>query len=426
MRVRGLRWWIAGLLMLATVVNYLDRQCLAVAAPHFMKDLSIDKQTYSYILTGFMLSYMVMQPVAGRVMDWLGTRLGFILAVVLWSVSNMLHGFAGGWRSLAFFRVLLGAGEAGNFPGAIKTVGEWFPPKQRTIATGIFNTGASIGAMLAPPVVVWIIWKWNWQAAFVATGAVGFLWVILWTIFYRPPEKHPWLTPRERAVIQAEHTELPVAEPPKEHGVWRVVLPQRNFWAISLARFLSEPAWQFFSYWIPLYMMEARGLDLKGIAMFAWVPFLAAALGCLFGGMLSPFFQKLGLSVLTSRKASATVAGLIMVPAIFIGMAPSPEWAILFFSVGAFAHQTMSSTLLTLPADLFPKRTVGTAYGRAGTAGYAGGILFTLIVGYVAQNIGYAPLFVAIAFLDLIGAGLLWLMVRVPRAVEPAPAEAAA
>jgi ACS family hexuronate transporter-like MFS transporter len=418
----GLRWWIAGLLMLATVVNYLDRQSLSVAQVVIQDDFQIGEQEYSWIVAGFTIAYLLTQPLAGRLLDWLGTRVGFIVSVGWWSAASMLHALAGGWGSMAACRFLLGVGEAGSFPGAAKTVGEWFPPRERTLATGIYNSGASIGAMVAPPVVGAIILWWNWRLAFVLTGAIGFLWVILWAIFYRPVAQHPWLRPKERALIEGGRQELAVAEPPPGRGAWRVVLSQRNFWGIALARFLSEPAWQFFTYFIPLYMKTEHGWHLKDVALFAWVPFLASDLGCLFGGALPPLFQKLGLKLLTARKASATVAGLIMLTAVFVAKAPSAGWAIFFISVAAFAHQTMSSTVLTLPADLFPKRTVGTAFGLAGSVGYAGGTLFVLIVGVVAGKFGYGPLFTTIAFLDLIGAALIWTLIRAPRPEEPAAA----
>jgi ACS family hexuronate transporter-like MFS transporter len=413
--MKGLRWWIVGLLGLATVINYLDRASLATAAIGFKQDFGIGDQEYSWIVLGFQLSYMVMQPVAGVFMDWVGTRLGFLISVAWWSVASMLHGLATGWPSMAACRALLGVGEAGNFPGAAKTVREWFPPRERTVATGLYNSGASVGMLVATPIVAAIMLWWSWRMAFVMTGAVGFLWVILWAIFYRPLARHPWMTRSEREHIEAGQKDLAVPEPPPDRSRWRIVLAQRNFWGIALARFFSEPAWQFFVFFIPLYLKDARGWDLKEVAYFAWLSFVGADLGCLIGGFLPPLFQKLGLSLLTARKASATVAGLIMVAAVFVAGAPTEFWAIFFISMAAFAHQAMSSTLLTLPADLFPKRTVATAFGLAGTVGYAGGMIFVAIVGYVSAHFGYAPLFTAIAFLDLIGAALVWILIRAPK-----------
>ena len=385
--------------MLATVVNYLDRACLGVLAPTLKGELGIDEAQLSYVITAFQLAYMATMPLAGRLGDWLGPRATLLLAVVWWSAANMLHGFATGWKSLAGYRALLGIGEAGNFPTAGKVVAEWFPPEERTLATGIFNLGAGFGAMLAPPLVTALLLAFGWQAAFVATGALGFVWAGLWHRLYHPPE----IPPQVSAVDDAR-------------GVFRQLLPERNFWGMAGARFLAEPAWQFFVYWIPLYLATERGLRIKEIAWFAWMPFLAADLGGLFGGFLSPFFQRRGLALLTARKAAATVSAILMIGAVFIGQATTPGGAIAFFCVGAFAHQSLSSTLLTLPADLFPARTVASASGLAGGIGYFGGMLFTLVIGYVVVRVGYGPLFVAIAFFDLVGAALLWSLLRPPRA----------
>jgi ACS family hexuronate transporter-like MFS transporter len=410
--VPGLRWWIAILLMGVTVINYLDRTCLSIAAPTLKKQLSINEVDFANVVIAFQLTYLVMQPIAGRIIDWLNLRRGLALSISLWSFAQMLTGFASSWLGFAGFRALLGVGEAGNFPSGAKAVAVWFRPSERTIATGVFNVGAGIGQAIAAPLVVFLILQYNWQTAFVVTGAVGFVWVALWLLFYRSPDEHPWLSRKELAYIQEGQSELVVGDVPNEKGVWKVVLAQKNFWALAFARFLSEPAWQFFTYWIPLYLATERHMKLKEIGYFAWVPFIAGDLGCIFGGLLSPFFSRLGSSVLTARKLSATVCAIIMVGAIFIGTAPTAVWAIFFFCVGAFAHQAMSSTLLTLPADLFPRRTVATANGLSGMIGGLGGLLFTKVVGVVAMTIGYGPLFVAIAFFDLIGATILWGLLR--------------
>jgi ACS family hexuronate transporter-like MFS transporter len=413
--VKGLRWWIAVLLMGVTIVNYLDRSCLSVAGPTLKKQLTLNEVDFSHIVMAFQITYLVMQPVSGRLIDWLNIRAGVAISIFWWSAAQMLTALALGWRSFAMFRALLGVGEAGNFPAAAKTVSQWFRPHERTIATGILNVGAGLGALIAPPLVVFLILEFSWQAAFVVTGAVGVAWVALWLLLYRSPEEHPWLSPEELAYIKEGQNELVVDEQPTETGVWKIVLTQKNFWGLAIARFLSEPAWQFFTYWIPLYLATERHMKLKEIAYFAWVPFLAGDVGSIFGGILSPLFIKLRFSVLTARKLSASVCAVLMVFAIFIGTAPTAGWAILFFCIAAFAHQAMSATLLTLPADLFPKRTVATANGLSGTVGLFGGMLFTMVVGIVALKIGYAPLFIVIAFLDLIGSAFLWGLLREPR-----------
>jgi ACS family hexuronate transporter-like MFS transporter len=422
--LKALRWWIALLLMGVTIVNYLDRTCLSVAAPTLKEQLRIDEIDFSHVVVAFQLTYLLMQPISGRIIDKLNIRVGLAVAIAWWSLAQMLTALAGGWRGFAVLRAVLGVGEAANFPSAAKAVALWFRPSERTVAVGILNVGAGLGALVAPPFVVFLILRYGWQSAFVATGAIGLLWVGVWLLAYRPPEAHPWMSPHELAHIRQGREELPVQEDSETAGVWRTVLTDRSFWGLAVARFLSEPAWQFFTYWIPLYLAVERGLKLSQIAYFAWVPFLAADVGCLFGGVLSPLFIKLGYSVMTSRKLSASTCGVLMMLAVFIGRAPTPAWAVAFFCVGAFAHQAMSSTLLTLPADLFPKGAVATANGLSGMIGGLGGMLFTLIVGVVAVKVGYAPLFVAIAFLDIIGAAFLWGLVREPRRGAPGRKEA--
>lgn len=417
--VPGLRWWIAGLLTCITVINYLDRSALAVVGPTLKTELAIDERSFAWIVIAFQASYGLSQPFAGRFLDWLNLRAGYAIALAWWSVAQALTGLATGWRSLAAMRAVLGVGEAGNFPGAIKTVSQWFPPKERTLATGIINIGSGVGSLLAPPVVVYLVLHFSWRAAFIATGAIGLLWVAVWTLLYRAPERHPLLSAAELAHIRQGGAEPQQAASSPGEGVAATVLQRRDFWALAIARFLSEPAWQLFTYWIPFYLVSERHLDLKQVALFAWMPFLAADLGCLFGGVLSPFFINRGFSVLAARKLAVTIPAALMTLAAFTGRAPSVELAIVLFSVGAFSHQAISSTLLTLPADLFPQRAVATANGLSGMAGYAGGMLFTWVVGRAASTVGYAPLFWAIGAFDLIGAAALWSLLREPKARAP-------
>ena len=407
-----MRWYICGLLTLATVVNYMDRSALGAVAPILKKDLSINEQTYSYVIMSFQLAYAAIMPFAGIIIDWLGTRIGYLVAVIWWSIANMLHGFANSAASLGVFRALLGIGESGNFPAAAKTISEWFPAKERTIATGIFNTGSSIGAAIAPPLAIAVALYWHWQAAFVVTGAVGLIWVLLWLTFYRAPKDSKFLTESEREYILAGQREEDMPAETVAQDKWYKMLRVREFWAVAFARFLSEPAWQFFSYWIPMYLYTVRGMDIKQIALFAWLPPLAGDLGCLFGGLLSPWLIKRGMPILRARKFAALTGAIIMVFAVFIGHASNVYMAIFLFCVGSFAHQSISSTYLTLPADLFPKTAVASANGWSGGFGQFGGLIFTWIVGYVVVHIGYNPLFVAIGCMDLAGAAALFILLR--------------
>jgi ACS family hexuronate transporter-like MFS transporter len=405
------------MLMFVTTINYFDRTSLGVVYPTLKEQLHIGEQYYSYIILSFQFAYLVMLPLSGRFLDWVGIKLGFSIAVTFWSIAKMLHALARGVFSFSIVRVLLGVGEAANFPGIAKVASEWFPAKERTMATGIANMGAGLGALLAPPIMIWLVFKVGWQEAFVITGLIGFFWIVPWILLYKPPEQNSLITPEELQYITEGQKELQAegknAGPQK--NVWKLIMGQRNFWGIALARFLSEPAWQFFSYWIPIYFVTQRGVNLKQFALFGWLPFLAADIGSFAGGVLSPFYQKLGFKVLTARKLSMTTAALIMPFAVLIIKAPTVGWAVLWFCVAAFGHQCISATLMTLPADLFPKRTVGTANGLSGSAALAGGMLFTFAVGWLVTHVGYAPVFVTIAFLDLIGAVLLWTLIREPK-----------
>jgi ACS family hexuronate transporter-like MFS transporter len=413
-KIRGLRWYIAIMLMLVTTINYLDRTSLSIAGPTLKDKLHINVQQFAFIIMCFQFSYGLMQPVMGRVMDWLGIKRGFSLAAIWWSIANMLHAFARTPFSFGAFRALLGVGEAGNFPGVAKTISEWFPAKERTIAFGVANVGSGTGSLIATPFVAWIIYKYGWQEAFVITGAVGFVWVVLWLLFYKSPSKHPCITPEELDYIAKGQKELQ-AEEQTNKNVWKLVLGQRNFWGIAFARILSEPAWQFFSYWIPMYFATQRGMDLKQIGLFLWVPFLAADLGSFVGGFISPFYHKLGFKILTSRKLAMTTAALMMPVSILIIQAPSAYWAIFWFCIATFGHQCISAVLLVLPVDLFPKSTVATANGLSGTCGHFSGMFFTFCVGWLVMHIGYSPVFITIALLDLIGAAVLWTVVREPK-----------
>jgi ACS family hexuronate transporter-like MFS transporter len=409
--IKGLRWWIVALIMLGTIFNYLARSSLSVAAPTLTEKLHMTTQQYSYVVGAFQAAYTVMQPIAGLILDWVGLKIGFALFAIGWAVANMLHGLATGWESLAVFRGLLGATEAAIFPAGMKTISQWFPAKERSVATGWLNTGTSVGAMLAPPLVVFCILTFSWQAAFVVTGAIAFIWVALWLLFYREPGKHPNLSPEERDYILQgqEQNKRDIAARPS----WRHIMRDRRFWGIGIPRLLAEPAWQTFSFWIPLYLVSVRHLNLKEIAAFAWLPFLAADLGCVVGGYLAPFFMRhFQVSLITSRKLVVATGALLMVGPACIGLAASPYTAIALFCVGAFAHQAISGALFTLATDVFGQHEVATATGLAGMLGWMGGLAFSLVVGALASTIGYNPLFVCLLIFDLVGAVIVWKIVQ--------------
>ena len=408
--IRHLRWWIISLVTLGTILNYLARSTLSVAAPTLKAEFSMSTEEYSWVVLAFQAAYTVMQTVAGAILDALGTRLGFFLFAIGWALSNMAHAFATGWPSLAFFRGLLGATEAAAIPAGAKTVSEWFPPRERPLATSGFQMGTSVGNMIAPPLVAFCILWWGWQSAFLVTGGISLLWAALWWFGYRTPTEHRRLSAEERQHIEAglsENTDVGTKPATK-----REVLKSRGFWAIAIPRFFAEPAWQTFNFFIPLYLVAVWKLDLKSIALWAWLPFLAADFGSLAAGLLPPWLMKRGASLLTSRKLTMTLGSLCMVGPACIGLATSPGVAIALFCVGGFAHQMLSGALLTLCSDVFESRTVATASGMAGSAAWIGGMLFTFAIGQSADTFGYNPLFVALAALDLIAAAVLWSLLR--------------
>jgi MFS transporter, ACS family, hexuronate transporter len=413
-KIPGLRWWIIGLICLGTIINYLARNSLAVLAPELEKRLQFTDQQYSYIVLAFQLGYTVMQSVCGFILDFLGLQLGFALFALVWSLFNVLHSLAGGWASLAFFRGLLGLSEAAAIPAGIKSISEWFPAKERSVAVGYFNAGTSLGALLAPPLVVWVLVQYSWQMAFVVTGSLGFVWAALWWLFYRSPSKHRWLGETERNYIikGQEPDKVVTAEERKAPSVIKILSSSR-FWGIALPRFLAEPAWQTFNFWIPLYLAKERHMDLKQIAIFAWLPFLAADLGGIFGGYLSPLLMKyFHVKLIDSRIAGIVLGAILMIGPGSIGLAASPYVAIALFCIGGFAHQMISALLNTLSADVFDAHEVATANGFTGTASWTGGLLFTLVVGALVSTIGYGPLFACLAVFDLIGAVIVIVLLR--------------
>lgn len=394
---------MVALISAGTILNYLARNSLGVLAPQLNTGLGITTQQYSYVVGAFQAGYTIMQPVCGYIVDRIGLQLGFAVFAAAWSLANMAHALAGGWLGLAFFRGLLGMSEAAAIPSGMKAIAEWFPARERSVATGWFNAGTSLGALIAPPIVIGVSLAANWRVAFVVTGAVGLIWAVAWYACYRPPATHPALTDAERAHIAADR---PAASGTKARA--RDILGSARFWAIAVPRFLAEPAWQTFSFWIPLYLAHERGMDLKQIALFAWLPFLAADLGGVLGGYLSPFLmRRFGLSLIPSRVAGVALAAVLMVAPGCIGLAASPYLAIALFCVGGFAHQMISVLINTLSADVFTPQEVGTANGFVGQAGWLGGLLFSLAIGQLADTLGYGPLFACLSVFDLIGAAVL-------------------
>jgi ACS family hexuronate transporter-like MFS transporter len=410
--IPGLRWWMISLVMLGGIINYLTRSTLAVAAPTMLGDLHISAHEYSYIVGTFQIAIML-QPICGYVLDVLGLKLGLAIFATAWSIISMAHGLAHNWPTLAVLRGLLGFAEGSANPAGMKATAEWFPARERGLAGGVYNIGASVGSMLAPPLVVWAILAWNWQMAFVITGSFGLVWIVLWLLFYESPERHRALSDAERAYIAAGQ-EAHLRDDGRRPSIGEIAR-QRNFWGIALPRFLADPTWGTLTFWVPLYLSTVRHFDLKQIALFAWMPFLAADLGCLFGGALVIALQKRGVSLINARKWAFTTGAILMMGMGFVGTVESPYSAIALLSLGGFAHQTLSVTVITMSSDLFKRSAVATAAGMAGTFGNAGLLIFSLLIGGLVSTIGYTPFFIGLAVLDLLGAAVLWTLVRDPR-----------
>jgi ACS family hexuronate transporter-like MFS transporter len=386
-----LRWIVCGLLFLASSINYIDRQTLSVLKPHLQDLYRWSESDYGWIVFSFQAAYAIMMVFSGRIIDRIGTKPGYALAIACWSLAAMAHALARGVFSFGLARFLLGAGEAGNFPAAIKTTAEWFPKKERAFATGIFNAGTNVGAVIAPPIVVWLTLEWGWRAAFVFTGAVGFAWLALWLVVYRPPEAHPWLAKEELALIQSDSEEAA----PKPQRPWKSILRIRKAQGFILAKFMTDPIWWFFIFWLPSYLKTERGFTLKMIGYFAWIPFLAADIGSVFGGWLSSFLIKRGWTVNRARKTAMAVCAFMMPAGIVAVFTPNVWVALALISVAASAHQGWSANVFTLSSDLFAKKDVGAVVGLGGSGGAIGGMILSLTAGYILQFFGtYVPLFI--------------------------------
>ncbi|WP_309092087.1 MFS transporter [Phenylobacterium sp.] len=407
--VRALRWWIIALIMLGAVLNYLTRATMSVAAPTLLVDLSITEQEYGWI-TGAFQAGIMLQPVVGYVLDTLGLRAGMAIFAGAWSAISVAHAFASSWPAFAILRGLLGFAEGSANPAGMKVVATWFPARERGFAGGFYNIGASVGSMLAPPLVAWAILAFNWRAAFVITGVLGFVWVALWWWGYRAPDRHPALSGDEKARIAAGQEADLQADGAKPSILQ--LLRRRDFWGIALPRMLADPTWGTLSFWVPLYLVQTRGFDLKQIAMFAWLPFVAADAGCLFGPAVAEFLQRRGVSLINARRGAFTLGALMMTGMMFVGRVESPYAAIALLCLGGFAHQTLSVTVITMASDLFKRSEVATVAGMAGTCGNLGVLIFSLLIGSLVATVGYDPFFIALGLLDILGAVVLWTLVR--------------
>jgi len=393
-RPRRMRWVMIAMAFLATVINYLDRQALSVAAPVLRQELHFGDIEYSRMVSAFMLAYTIMNGVSGPVIDRLGTRWGYALCMLWWSAAGVAHCFARSALSLGVCRFLLGMGEAGNWPAAVKVVSEWFPTRERALASGIFNSGSAIGALFAPPVIAWLILRFGWPASFLAVGLSGFLWLAVWLrVYWTPPE-----TARE------------TSEPPPP--AWHV-FRERFVWSLTLAKSFFDPAWYFYIFWFPQFLSSVHHFDLAKIGMYAWIPFLAADVGNLAGGALSAWLMRRGMSTPAARKTTIVFFAALMAGAAPAVLTSDPRLAVLFVSFATFGYTGCSANLLALPADVYPRNVLASIWGLASMGSGFGGMLFSLVTGWVVAHFSYKPVFFGFAVTPLICVAIL-LFVTMP------------
>lgn len=406
-KLGGLRWLIIGLIFFITVINYVDRLTISVLAPVITKDLGLSNVEFGTITIWFLVAYTLSQAVSGKIYDRVGVKFGFVFSVVVWSIGAVLHAFATGIGSLSAFRFILGFGEAGNFPGAAKVSAEWFPQRERALAQGIFNSGVALGSIVAPPLIIWLQLNYGWKTTFIFTGVLGFVWLGFWLVLYQSRNTHPRLTESEKNLIEeGEEQEITDEKPP----TYASLLKYKETWAIILARFLVDPVWWLYITWLPKYLYDARGFDLKQIGLFAWVPFVAAGVGSIFGGWLAKFLIGRGWSVNAARKAIIGVSCLLMPAGIIAAYTSDAMFALAMISVVLFGFQVWINNVQTLPSDFFPKSAVGSIAGLGGMGAGVGSIIFTYTTGWVIDNFSYTPILVAAGILAPIGTVILFAL----------------
>lgn len=416
----GLRWAMIGLIALATVINYVDRNAFAVLWPQIAGEIGASKSDYALLVTVFMVSYAVGQSLFGRLFDAIGTRLGFVVSILGWSLSIGLHAVARSVGGFAALRVGLGVTEAGAWPGAAKANAEWFPARERAFAQGIFNAGASLGAIVAAPLIAFLYLAIGWKATFFAIGVAGALWVVPWLLVFRGgPERHPWISAEERRYILDGRDEGPAAA--GYAPGFAQLLRHRQSWAVIVSRFFLDPIWWLFVSWLPIYLAETFGFDIKQIGLFAWVPFVGAMLGSLFGGWLAGRIIRGGHGVDRARKTAITLGGVIILPALLATMkAGDPLVAVLLIAVILFGFQVAIGNIQTLPSDYYSGASVGSLAGMSGTAAVAGTLIVTWLVPVLTQA-SYAPIFAIAAVMAPLAVASVWLLGGQVEAV-PAPA----
>jgi MFS transporter, ACS family, aldohexuronate transporter len=422
MKIKNLRWWVIVLIALATVINYIDRQSLNVLWPEISAELYPDKsaderkEIYAFISVVFVFSYALGQAIFGRIFDWVGTRMGFVLSIGIWSIATALHAFARGVVSFSIFRSILGVAEAGNWPGAAKGNAEWFPTRERAFAQGIFNSGAAIGGIISIPLIAFLSIHFSWKAIFILVGLVGLFWLIPWLVIVKaPPKSHPWLSEQERQYILSGQQNLSHNEDGTVGEGYNPqtmeILSHKQSWGVIIASAAIDPIWWLFVFWIPIYLSEVYSMDVKTIGIYGWVPYVGAMIGAWFGGLLAHNRLKAGWSVNGTRKLTITLGCMIMLPTLLAMANPgSPVTAVLLMAVILFGFQTAIGNVQTLPSDFFGGKSVGTLSGFSGMAAKLGAAGLTSLVPWLTSGGNYTPAFVIGASLALITMASVWIL----------------
>jgi MFS transporter, ACS family, hexuronate transporter len=399
------RWWILAVLFIATTNNYLDRIMLTILAPVLRDDLHFGITQFGWVDAAFKFTYAAGFLLMGNLIDWKGTRLGYSLSIGIWSIAAGLHALARSFFDLGIWRGLLGLAESGNFPAGNKAVSEWFPKKDRALATSIFNSGTNIASVVGPPVFIWINANYGWRVCFLLTASTGLICLVLWWWIFRTPRQHPWINEAEIALIESDRDEALEGEPARHDPPmrWPELLKVKETYGFSLAKFFSDPVWWFYMTWLSLYFRDVRKMSLEAIGWAVPVIYIAASFGSVFGGWLSGFLMRLGWTSGKARKATMAMFALCMPIAATAVAVPSVVWAVALISLACAAHQGWSANLFTTVSDVFPKRAVGTVTGIGGFMGGMGGVIFSaLLPGYVVPYFGYVPVFVTMGVLHLI------------------------
>ena len=412
MKTGRLRWVIVTLVAIATVINYIDRGALAVLWPEISVDLGLTKTDYAIIINVFTFAYAFGQTLFGKIFDWIGTRLGFVLAIGVWSLATMLHAVANSLLTFSLFRGLLGVSEAGNWPGATKANAEWFPIRERAFAQGIFNSGAAIGGIVSAPIVgLLFIWFGSWQATFIVIGVLGLLWLVPWLVVYKSgPESHPWLNEAEREYILTGQRNVETDEVAEYAPTSREILSRKESWGVILASFFLDPIWWLFVGWLPLYLNETYGFGVAEIAKYAAVPYIGAMFGAWFGGLLAQNRINAGWSVNKTRKFVISLGGLIMLVCLLLTIkASTPLTAVLLMAAILFGFQTAVGNIQTLPSDFFSGKSVGSLAGFAGTAAKLAVVLLNFLIPVITVT-SYAPAFAVGAALAVLTVLSVWVL----------------